>query len=82
MFVLSIAYHFCQKGRLTNTVDEVHCEGIGPQSYSTIFEAVGYDTNHHFVPLAFAHSGGPKCKEGWAKVFKALVDVDVFDVAR
>ncbi|PXF49623.1 hypothetical protein BWQ96_00501 [Gracilariopsis chorda] len=60
VFLLSTAQHFCQKARLITAADTTHCEEIGPQSYGTIFVVVGYHTNNHLVPLAFAHSVGPE----------------------
>lgn len=79
LFVPSIAAHFATHGRMTATADACHCQGIGPQSYGTVFEVMVYDTNHHLVPIVFAHSVGTECEDVWSKVFQAAKDITGFD---
>lgn len=69
-------------GRMTTTADVAHCEGHGPQSYGTIFEAAIYDTNNHICPLLFDHSVGTEREETWMPIFQAMADLDAFNVER
>lgn len=82
VFTPSIASHMCKEGRLTMAADAAHCEGVGPQSYGTTFEVVGYDTNNHLIPLVFGHSVGPECYEFWKIIFDACAAIDGFDIAQ
>lgn len=81
LFVPSTSAHFCSFGRLTTTADAAHCQGIGPQSYGTTFEVVGYDANNNLVPLLFYHYIGTESEESWRVVFTALKAISGFDRA-
>lgn len=40
-----------------------HCQGVGPQSYGTIFEVLVYDTNQQMITIMFYHSIETECDE-------------------
>lgn len=80
LFIPSIAPEILKNCRMTAAADASHCQGIGPQSYGTIFEVVVYDANNHVIPVLFYHSVGTECDEAWGRVFGMLKKVDGFDV--
>lgn len=82
IFVPSCARHFIQTARLTTCADAAHCQGVGPQSYGTVFQVLGYDTNNHILPLVFAHFVGTECRDTWLPVFRACAALEGYDVPK
>lgn len=78
--VMPVASTYVLKGRKTAAADACHCDGIGPQSYGTLFEVVTYDANNHILPLVFAHFVGSECEEYWTSVFNACKSLPGFDI--
>ncbi|CAN8075950.1 unnamed protein product [Agarophyton chilense] len=81
LFVPSVAERYCKKGRRTTAADAAHRDGVGPLSYGTTFEVVTYDTNHHLLPLLFAHLIGAECYETWNTVFEECINIPGYDIA-
>lgn len=81
-FIPSISAYFFRTARMTTTADAFQCEGIGPQSYETIFEVMWYDLNNHLVPLVFSHCVGTECYDTWHTVFINCDSIDCFHVPR
>lgn len=65
LFVTSTARSYCDNGSLTASADAAHCEGVGMQSYETIFQIAGYDANHQLCPIVFSHFVSAESKESW-----------------
>ncbi|CAN8065712.1 unnamed protein product [Agarophyton chilense] len=81
LFVPSVAEQYCKKGRRTTAADAAQCDGVGPQSYGTTYEVVTYDTNHHLIPLLFAHFIGAECFETWMTMLEECSNTPGFDIA-
>lgn len=58
IFVPSTFTHFAKTARMAKCADAYHCQGVGQQSYETIFQPLLYDTNINLLPIEFAHSIG------------------------
>ncbi|KAJ1445017.1 hypothetical protein M885DRAFT_551198 [Pelagophyceae sp. CCMP2097] len=63
----------------TFSTDACHMEGIGYQSFSGIFNAVGYDAARNIYVMAYMHDVGNESIETWTRMFEMLVGVKGFD---
>lgn len=71
-FVKSVRNNFVLNGRKTTIADEVHCQGVGPRSYGTGFEAAGCDENNQIQPPFFFFSITMESNETWLNMFRNI----------
>jgi len=72
MFRPSVAGALAERGRKTACADASHCEGIGEQSFGTLFEIDHYDTGNFLVPAVVGHYIGTEDLISWQAAFDIL----------
>jgi hypothetical protein len=66
-------------GHSTFSTDACHMEGIGPQSFGSLFNIVCYDCNRNLNVLIYMHDVGCESYETWLRFFVELQKLEGID---
>jgi hypothetical protein len=72
MFRPSVAGALAERGRKTACADASHCEGIGEQSFGTLYEIDHYDAGNFLLPAVVGHYIGTEDLISWQAAFDIL----------
>lgn len=82
LLVPSTSQHFVCTAHLTTCSDAARYQGVGPQSYVTIFQVLSYDASKNLLPIVFAHSVASESAKTWTSAYQACRGIEGFDIPK